>query len=765
MDRKFWHKAAQVATVAGVTAASLGLGGCKHDPNKQKQKYLESGKRYEEEGKLREAVIQFSNALKVDKNFAPAHYELAKTYIQLGSIVAAYQELQRTVTLNPSNLKARLDLGNMLLAGGVPDRAKEQANAILAAQPNNADGHALLSRIALKKGDRAEALKEIQQAIALSPNDSKFHTSLGLIESLAPDTRGEGQTELEKAVNLDGKNPNARLALAGILATKGDFQGSQEQVQAAVQAAPKELQPRVALAELYLRSGDKAKAEQALIDAVDAMPEKDQAAETLLTYYVRTGQPDRAEAVFSDLRNRHPKSLPVQVSYTRILIGRNKWDQAADVLKGLDKTNASNPQVARMDAELLLHGGKTHDAFTLLQKASANAPDDVRLQLLLAQTAQATGNSSVAEASFRQASRLDPQSMEAARGLAGIASSRKDTNALRELADKTITTHPNAPDGYIWRGSVEGSQQQYAEAEADFREALKKDPNNTIAMLDIGEIELHQKHEAEGRSILEQALSRNPNLMPALNLLIGTDLQDKQPDKAMARIQGAIAKAPNNPALYTDLSQLQMQMKDFNGAQASAQKAMQLNKEFEPAVELYSQAELALGQSDAAIAAWQGWLAAHPTDARGNTLIGTIEETKGDTNKAMDFYKKAIQLDPSQAIASNNLAYLMVQNGGNLDVALGYAQTARSAFPHSPSTADTLAWVYYHKGTYSLARDLLQDAEKQDPQNASIHYHLGMVLSKLGDKPGATLELKKASDLAPNTQTAKEANDALGHLG
>ena len=62
MDRKFWHKAAQVATVAGVTAASLGLGGCKHDPNKQKQKYLESGKRYEEEGKLREAVIQFSNA-------------------------------------------------------------------------------------------------------------------------------------------------------------------------------------------------------------------------------------------------------------------------------------------------------------------------------------------------------------------------------------------------------------------------------------------------------------------------------------------------------------------------------------------------------------------------------------------------------------------------------------------------------------------------------------------------------------------------------
>lgn len=67
------------------------LAGCKHDPNVQKHKYLESGERYEKEGKYREATIQLSNALKVDHNFAPAHYELAKTYLQLGSMIAAYQ--------------------------------------------------------------------------------------------------------------------------------------------------------------------------------------------------------------------------------------------------------------------------------------------------------------------------------------------------------------------------------------------------------------------------------------------------------------------------------------------------------------------------------------------------------------------------------------------------------------------------------------------------------------------------------------------------
>ena len=64
-------------------AAAL-LAGCHGDPNVRKQKYLESGKRYSAEGKYREAAIQYLNALKVDKNYPDAHYELAQAYEHLG---------------------------------------------------------------------------------------------------------------------------------------------------------------------------------------------------------------------------------------------------------------------------------------------------------------------------------------------------------------------------------------------------------------------------------------------------------------------------------------------------------------------------------------------------------------------------------------------------------------------------------------------------------------------------------------------------------
>jgi Flp pilus assembly protein TadD len=107
----------------------------------------------------------------------------------------------------------------------------------------------------------------------------------------------------------------------------------------------------------------------------------------------------------------------------------------------------------------------------------------------------------------------------------------------------------------------------------------------------------------------------------------------------------------------------------------------------------------------------------------------------------------------------------MVESGQNLDVALSLAQTARRGAPTSPSTADTLAWIYYQKGNYDSARDLLEEAIKAAPNDAAIHYHLGMTYAKLSNSTDAVTHLKKAAALAPNTQTAKDADKELALLG
>ena len=110
------------ATLLTVLAATSG---CNRDPNVRKQKYLESGQRYYNEGKYKEATLQYYNALKTDKAFSPAYYELGRAFLKMGMVGQAYPELQTAVNLAPGNIPARVELGNLLLQGRLPDRAAE----------------------------------------------------------------------------------------------------------------------------------------------------------------------------------------------------------------------------------------------------------------------------------------------------------------------------------------------------------------------------------------------------------------------------------------------------------------------------------------------------------------------------------------------------------------------------------------------------------------------------------------------------------------
>jgi tetratricopeptide (TPR) repeat protein len=289
-------------------------------------------------------------------------------------------------------------------------------------------------------------------------------------------------------------------------------------------------------------------------------------------------------------------------------------------------------------------------------------------------------------------------------------------------------------------------------------------PQSPQAYLMLGELRFMQKRYPDGAAMLEQALQNDPNSVPALRGLVGYDLNRKQPAQALARLNAQIAKSPKNSGFYDLLAQFQIQNKNFDQAAVAAQKAMDVNPDDGEAVSIYAELQTKNGQAAKAIGAWEQWTKTHPGNAGGLAILGTLEESRGDTRKAEDYYRKSLQFEPEQSVASNNLAYLMLQNGENIDVALTLAQTARRASPNSPDSADTLAWAYYHKGTYGFARDLLEDAIKIDPNSAAMQYHLGMVYSKLQDKSSAAAHLKKAISLAPDSPAAKDARAALQGL-
>ncbi|HEU5339639.1 tetratricopeptide repeat protein [Edaphobacter sp.] len=754
--------------ITAILACSLVLGsslGCHRDPNKVKQKYLESGMRYANEGKLKEASIQFANAIRIDRNFGDAHFELAKVLLKEGSIMPAYAELLRAVDLQPNNVDARIQLGNLLLAGKQPDKAQEQANAVLALKPNNPDAYALLAGVAAAKGDRATAITQIEHAISLDPNRSAFHTSLGLLQSADSATSNQGEDQLRKAVSLDKKNVTAAIVLAALLQKKGDLTGAQQQLLDAKTAAPDNVMVRAALADIYFRQNNTAQGEQTLHQATEELNDSDAGAELLANYYIGSNQVARGESDYAALVSKYPKSIPLKLAYARLLILNHNVSKARDIAADLAKADSTRPEVAVLNGMLMLNDGKTNDAFNVLQKAAKANPDSFAVQLWYGRAAQAKGDLSTAQQSFRQATRINPKNLEAQEALANIAVMNNDFSTLSDVAKAAIAANPGASAPHVWQGIADANQKLNDKAESDFNQALKLNPRDAQALFQLGRLRLTENKTPEGKTLLEQALAINPNDSRALQLVVAAMSVEKQAPKAIiARVQDQIAKAPQNAQMYDLLAGLQLQTGDTAGGLASSEKALQLNPSDSAATMFYSRAQIAMGQAPKALEKWRQWTKDHPRDASGFTVLGSLQDAQGDRDGAIASYKAALAIQPDQAVANNNLANLMVETGQNLDVALTLAQAARRALPDSPDTADTLAWIYYQKGNYESARGLLEDAAKTAPQNAAIHYHLGMTYAKLARTADAATELKKAASLAPNTQTAKDAQTALKSL-
>jgi tetratricopeptide (TPR) repeat protein len=144
--------------------------------------------------------------------------------------------------------------------------------------------------------------------------------------------------------------------------------------------------------------------------------------------------------------------------------------------------------------------------------------------------------------------------------------------------------------------------------------------------------------------------------------------------------------------------------------------------------------------------------------------LGTFYERTGNIPLAEETYQKAIEKDGEFVPALNNLAWLLCENGGNLDMALSLAEHAKAKLPNDPSISDTIAWIQYRKGLYPIALDEFRELTKKSPQNPVYRYHLGMTLLSVGKDQEARQFLQQAlsSKLAPTY--AAQARAALAKL-
>ncbi len=762
-------------------AATLFAGGCSRDPNLRRQKYFESGQRYFDKGKYREAEIQFRNAVQVDSQpFPEGHYRLAQTYLKLQDGTRAYQELNRTVDLQPDNYDARIDLANLLIAVSAfkqgqertetLKQAQEHTDLLLAKQGSNPQVHETVANLLAARNppDFIAAIQEMQKAISLGPDRWETYLNLALLQ-MKIDQASSAEANLKKAVELNPKATRAQLALGGFYQERGRFAEAEQQYRHAIQVDPKNPEPRAALVWLFMAEGKKAEAENFLKQTTRDLGDNPAGYRMLGDFYFANGDLDKATAEYSSIYQNHPKDVVAKRNYIQLLILKNRLDEARKLNDELLKANSNDVEALIYRGQIQIRDGHPNDATGTLETAVKVDPENGLALYHLGVAFHQLGNLARAEGEWRDAVRLRPNLVEGHRALADVAMRRNDMSGLEQAADQIIKLQPTSPDGFALRAVSYINRRQFDRAEQDIRKCIEVAPQNAIGYIQMGNLRLAQRQFSDGEKAYQQALDHDPASSDALAGLMNTYLAEKQPERAMAAANTQISKVPNSSAFYDLLGTIEFNRKDLSGAEAAFKKSLELDKNNSDALLKLGQVQVAKGSTDEAIATYQNSLKDNPREPSLYILMGVMYESKQDWEHAKDAYQKALSLRPDDAVASNNLAYVMLQSGGNVDMALSLAQTARRGMPDSPNAADTLGWVYYQKGAYKPAIDLFEEALKlseknKSPEDPTVHYHLGLAYDKNAQPELARRHFERVLKINPNYSSAAEVKKMLSQL-
>ena len=158
------------------------MAACSRDPESARRDYLARGDRYVEQKKLREAVIEYRNAVNADGRspVRPATSSLTHTNVLAISRTPCV-EFVRAADLLPERDDIQLKAAQYLLQSGSYDDAKRIATALLKKNAGNLNAKLVLANSLAGLKDLPAAIKELEAALTLDPRRLETYMNLAAL--------------------------------------------------------------------------------------------------------------------------------------------------------------------------------------------------------------------------------------------------------------------------------------------------------------------------------------------------------------------------------------------------------------------------------------------------------------------------------------------------------------------------------------------------------------------------------------------------------
>ncbi len=751
--------------------------GCNRDPKVLREKCVASGNQYFQRGKYRQASILYRRALQFDPKYAEAHYRLGITQIALGQYADAVESLQRAWDLNPANEDAAVRLGVIYIGAYVINpqgnkHALEDARLvverILKRNQKSYQGLRMDADLATATNDRDRAIRRLREANEVKPGQPEV--IVALMRNLADSGRAAEAEKLGQEFITQRKTFGPVYDLLYISALRNKQLGKAEEIlKTKIANLPADGPSRIELAGFYYSTNRRPEM-VALLDGLRADRKTFPQADGLIgDFYVRIGEFAAALQSYREGEKNQAKLRGLfEKRIAEVLISQGKSDEAMQIVARLHKQDPNDVEAAAIEASLLAKGNpqQVQSAIDQLEALASKVPGNSVVQMNLGRAYWAKRDrDSLARARQHLETSLNVNHdfLPAELALIGVQLALGENRSAVRIAEAILKANPSNVPAQLARAAGLANMGEAQKAREQLIGVLRDHKGSNDARNQLAWLDLAGKRYAEAEAdFLALVQAGDPRGIPGL---AKCKEAHGQPAAAVQLLENELVKFPDRDEYRMALVDIEIGARRFQDARAQLEKLATRHPDSSEIHKRLGDVENELGERPAAIEDFRKAHQLNPTDFNAALGLAVLLESAGDTEQARAAYEDALKIDPENAQALNNLAYIKAEQGVDLDRALGLAQRALQRSPNDPNISDTLGLIYIRKKLTGPAVEVLRDLVTRVPENPSFHFHLAMALYDAGDKQLARRELETALKKKPSATEQAKIRELQARIG
>ncbi|MCM1029196.1 MAG: tetratricopeptide repeat protein [Pseudoflavonifractor sp.] len=446
-----------------------------------------------------------------------------------------------------------------------------------------------------------------------------------------------------------------------------------------------------------------------------------------------------------------------------------EMDDCLEMRRRLYVDNPDRPQAALGYAMTLAIGMNPDDlrhAEEIFDTVETREGPSIPLSFYKIQLFQLQNDTAKVINEARRITRVLPPSAEPLLFAADIYSDMNAPDSALALLNRAVELEPtngkaryNLANFHLERGDSAAYNREIYLA----MEQPELDPETRYMLLEdyIGRLYRDTTQFAQVSSLFDHLIETMPH-DPTIRGYYGDYLAyTKHYPQAAEQIDYEISLNPADSTRWGMLISCYFQTGDINRALSTAEKGLKLFP-YDTYLPLAASTALSeIGNYSKAIATMEGALEIPGLDdsdkSKFLTTMGDIMQRMELTDSADVYYDQAIEVDPTNYLAMNNLAYHLACNDQDLDRALTLIETVDELSPDNPTYLDTYAWVMFKRSDYAKAKELIdRTIELSETQgedlSAEVLEHAGDIYF-MSREPDRALDFwKKALALDPDNR-------------